>query len=197
MSQLLLRFKTAIPIQNINSYADDPTSRKLVKQTSGFIFSILGLTICIFTLVDNIYSIVAINNHIILRFLLLFSYSLLTYFYYATIFIPEYVAGRPDFIKYSPLGIGFIIRCGVMIILKWIGADEKENEEIEQILGTVCGIFITYFMYMLEDESGSWCLFFKPWVYKDISALARNSFYVPCQDQVQIHVKKLIAPFNV
>ena len=167
--------------------ATDPI-RKPVRQTCGYVFSIIGFVICILSLIQSINSVIDADDLFIFRILLLFSQLLIVYFYYSIIFIPEYAAGKPDIMKYLPIAIGIITRCIVMIILKRLGDAESEHSDIEQILGSICVLSLTYCFYMLDDERGSFCLRFKPWVYK--KKPSKN-------ESKQIKDKDLVAPFNV
>lgn len=190
MSQALPRHQSptlSTQTQIATPEATDPI-RKPVRQTFGYVFSMIGFGICVLSLIQSIYSVITADDLFIFRILLLFSHLLIVYFYYSIIFIPEYAAGKPEIMKYSPIAIGIIIRCTVMIVLKRMGDVESEHSEIEQILGSICVLLFTYCFYMLDDEHGSFCLCFKPWVYKKI----------PSQNQSKkIQDKDLVAPFNV
>jgi hypothetical protein len=90
------------------------------------------------------------------------------YFFFEIIRVPEYLAGKPEFSKFWP----FIFGAGCSF-LRSILLCFASSYSLEQLLPSIVfyfvmtwvGLGVGYLMFMLDDEKGSCCLCFKPFVY--------------------------------
>lgn len=75
---------------------------------------------------------------------------------------PDYLGGQPAFVKLVPFIIAMLFihaGSGILSIGSLLGA-------LSALISTPISTALAYFMYLGDDDSGSCCLCFKPWIMK-------------------------------
>jgi hypothetical protein len=88
---------------------------------------------------------------------------------------PEYLKGKPSLLKLSPL-FAFALFGALSTIFTEVDTSPLTGNKFEAppkqyiVIAAIISFFVNcavmYFMYGMDDESGSCCLFFKPWIHK-------------------------------
>ena len=133
--------------------------------TSCWIYAILSLILGIFGM---ILAFMCLGNPQI-NFMFVFGISSMAcglgLFMYLSVIIPSYGAGKPSALKILPLALGTLIYIGCMIK----SFMDKDMGWIDlAIRVSVACIFcvILYFGHLTHDDSGSFWINCKPWIYK-------------------------------
>lgn len=170
---------------------NDGSTRVLEKQICGYVFACITMIYSGLGVIGNIISVITNEKFVSFSLTMLLSKSLCLYFFYCLVFIPEYAAGKPDIKKFWPLVVAIIVEsiCKYLDPRSIIEVNGKKIEIsfIYYVLGSFLSIIIAYFMYMQGDDSGSCCLYFKPWVYKRIPIVYANYGYPPPQGYPQAY----------
>lgn len=155
---------TAIPI----TYPNAPNSQlKLVNQYCGTAISVFfALFSCFLTVVHLSEALKSASApFIVIKVTLAVASALHLYFFTEMIRLPEYLAGKPNLMKFWAPFANMVISLSIRLYLCGMGLVEDPLWDIfmEILMLAVCiGI------YSQDDASESCFLCFKPWIYKKV-----------------------------
>ena len=174
----------------------DPT-RRLEKQMCGYVFCMLIFTASVWEALTVVFKIFTDRSNDLVDIAKIIALSLGLYFYGSILFVPEYAAGNPGILKIWPLALDSIImnfanyfdkRPAPVIMLNFSGKSHLIQKAglIQSLGSSAIGLLILYCMFLLDDDGGSCCLCFKPWIYKRIP-YAHGVYGQPPQGYPQVY----------
>jgi hypothetical protein len=147
------------------------------KQTCGFVFStflIISSCMGIFAGISDCIS-QGFEIHSIFKIL---AAIFLVSFQLMAMIKPEYLKGKPSLLKLSPL-FAYALFGALSTVLETANPPNKGLMIASAILGSFIVFADFYFMYGMDDDSGSFCLCFKPWIHKRHAILPTYGHYPP------------------
>ena len=86
---------------------------------------------------------------------------------------PDYLKGKPSLLKLAPLFV-FSLAYGALsrYVKITVNGIKKESPIYISVIIVILFVLASYFMYGSDDDSGSCCLCFKPWIHKRPAILA-------------------------
>jgi hypothetical protein len=156
------------------------------KQTCGFVFSVLVIIISGARIFAGISGCISQDFEIRFIFEILAGISGFS-FQSLALSKPEYLKGKPSLLKLSPIfayalfgALSAIFSKADMIqVLEGAKPPSKEIIITSAIMIFVIICVVGYFMYGMDDDSGSFCLCFKPWIHKRPAILPTYGHYPP------------------
>lgn len=144
------------------------------RQTCGYIISVIGAIWGFLIIYSGLSACIFLDFQINYVFSALAGISLAG-FHVMALSKPEYLKGKPGFMKLAPL-LAFSFFDALSSIFtkidlrpfRELGIEPPSFEStlINAIIGALIIVAISYAMYGSDDESGSCCLCFKPWIHK-------------------------------
>jgi hypothetical protein len=147
------------------------------KQTCGFVFSVFVIIICGARIFAGISNCISQGFEIRFIFEILAGLSGLS-FQSMALSKPEYLKGKPSLLKLSPL-FAYALFGALSTVLVTANPPNKGLIIASAILGSFIVFAVFYFMYGMDDDSGSFCLCFKPWIHKRPAILPTYGYYPP------------------
>ena len=164
------------PAKPINP-ANDP-SKEAVKQCCGYTIAILLLIGSIFQALNQVRFMndTALNMEKVFYAICGVGYFFPSIFFFNILRCPSYIAGKPPHSKFWSFYLSIIFKM-VSLVLVLVKGLKINNFGIKVAIEIVY-TFLIIFIYSLNDESKSCCLFVRPWIYKT-KMVPYNPHYPP------------------